>query len=473
MCPIILCSVIVGTFLILVIALVSKARKKKNINNLKEKAGKAEKENALLAIDELRKIIKAQPYDYETRKKLIDLYFQQKMYLPAVRECMVMVDACATGAEVNELVYTKKIGEGYFHLKNYEEAKKYFLIARKISKNTDFLSSFYLGKIEFENQNNDKAIYFLNEAMKMDSNNLELVRLKGVLSFNIGSYREASLAMGKIVAANPGDTEAIYYLGISLFRINKFVDAVKYLSMVRNVALYQIDVEFTLATIYKKKGDLPKAVEVLTEVLDSVKKGTIANFPPNKACDIYYLLGDCYAASRETNSALAAFQEVVNINPRYKDASFRLEHCSQLSENTLLERFLVGTVNDFTSICKMFVKYYVAKYSHLRGSVKFFSADINSRGEMEIRAEVSSGKYATVVYFIFFRTNSTIGDFTLRSVYNMLKEEKIDKGVCVTAGTFSPTAVTFMESRMLDGIDKAQLSQILQEMTPLIHQKNS
>jgi tetratricopeptide (TPR) repeat protein len=346
------------------------------------------------------------------------------------------------------------------------------LIARKLAKNADFQSSFFLGKIEFENQNNDKAIYFLNEAMKIDSNNLELVRLKGVLSFNIGSYREASLAMGKIVVANPGDTEAIYYLGISLFRINKFVDAVKYLSMVRNVPQYQIDVEYTLATIYKKKGDLSKAIEVLVEVLDSVKKGTIVNFPPNKACDIYYLLGDCYAASRETNNALAAFQEVVNINPRYKDASFRVEHCSQLSENTLLERFLAGSVNDFTSICKMFVKYYIAKYSHLRGSVKFFSSDINSRGEMEIRAEVSSGKYATVVYFIFFRTNSTIGDFTLRSVYNMLKEEKVDKGVCITAGTFSDTAIHFMESRMLDGVDKVQLSKILQEMTPLIHKKN-
>lgn len=473
MFPIILCSIIVGLFFILTTVIFSKARSKKNISNLKEKADKAEKENALLAIDDLRKIIKAQPYDYETRKKLIDLYFQQKMYLPAVRECMFLVDACATGADVDELLYTRKIGEGYFFLKNYEEAKKYFLIARKLSKNTDFQSSFYLGKIEFENQNNDKAIYFLNEAMKIDSNNLELIRLKGVLSFNIGSYREASLAMGKIVAANPGDTEAIYYLGMSLFRVNKFADAVKYLSMVRNIAQYQIDVEYTLATIYKKKGDLPKAVEVLSEVIDSVKKGTIANFPPSKACDIYYLLGDCYAASRETNNALAAFQEVVNINPRYKDASFRVEHCSQLSKNTLLERFLAGTVNDFTSICKMFVKYYIAKYSHIRGAVKFFSADINSRGEMEIRAEVSSGKYATVVYFIFFRTNSTIGDFTLRSVYNMLKEEKVDKGVCVTAGNFSDTAVTFMESRMLDGVDKNQLSQILQEMTPLIHKKST
>ena len=53
-----------------------------------------------------------------------------------------------------------------------------------------------------------------------------------------------------------------------------------------------------------------------------------------------------------------------------------------------------------------------------------------------------------------------------------MEEEKIDKGICVTAGSFSPTAITFMESRMLDGIDKAQLSQILQEMTPLIHKKN-
>ena len=66
------------------------------------------------------------------------------------------------------------------------------------------------------------------------------------------------------------------------------------------------------------------------------------------------------------------------------------------------------------------------------------------------------------------RSNTTIGDFIVRGIYNRLKEEKIDKGICVTAGNFSDTAKQFAESRMIELIEKNQLIDILSEIGKIL-----
>lgn len=464
-----LCT-IVGLLFLFVLFFIAKFLAKNKVKKLKIKAKEARKENAFLAVDELRKILKLKPDDQVTRKKLVDVLFEIQMYLPAIRECMLLVDASASNKEVDELTYTRKIGEGYFLLKNYVEAKKYFLIAKKIS-NIDFLSNFYLGKIEYENENYEKALLYLNEAVKADPENLESLRLKGVAAFLHGSYRESILAMTKVAAANSSDQEVLYYLGMGLFRVNKFPDAVKVFNQIRTVPQYKIEVEYCLATIYKKSGEHGRAIEILNELLKSVETDHALKIPEKKLLDIYYLQGECFANLHDTSKALHSFQECAKIHSSYRDVQQRIELYSQLTTNVLLERFLVGSVNDYTSLCKMFVKYYIMKFSHIKGNIKFFSAEINLKGEMEIRAEVSSSKFVIVVYFIFFRSNSTIGDFTVRNIYNMLKDEKIDKGVCVTAGNFSETAMNYIESRMLETVDKNQLAEILKGMEPYVQGK--
>ncbi|HOF01195.1 MAG TPA: restriction endonuclease, partial [Spirochaetota bacterium] len=63
---------------------------------------------------------------------------------------------------------------------------------------------------------------------------------------------------------------------------------------------------------------------------------------------------------------------------------------------------------------------------------------------------------------------TTVGDLTLRIIYNKLRDEKIDKGVCVTAGNFSPTAKDFVESRMLELVEREKTSEILSKVKEMI-----
>lgn len=452
---------------IIIAYIVIRIIKRKSDKKIESKIQKISNENSFVAIDELRKILKQRPSDHKTREKLVEVLFNTKMYLPAIKESMLLIDASVSDPDISELKYTNKIGEAYFMLNNFNDSKKYFMFAKKID-DLDYTTNFYLGKIEYENANYDKALSFLNIAVKVKPESLEAQKMKGLLSFQSGLYRETVNAMMKVIESNPEDTDAYYYLGYSYFKLNRSDEAKKVLNSIVNVDKYKFDVQFILANICRKDNAFVQAIEIFENMIktsgsvDEKVKGT-------KMIEAYYNLSECYFNIHNISKSLYNLEEAAKINPNYKDIQQKIELYTQLARNTLLEKYLIGSVNEFTNICKMFVKYYVKKSSAIQGNVKFISAGLNSKGEMEIRAELSSNKFVIVYYFVFFRSNTTIGEFVIRNIYNMLKDEKIDKGVCVTAGNFSETAVNFIESRMLEIVEKQKLSDILKDIGHLLN----
>ena len=61
---------------------------------------------------------------------------------------------------------------------------------------------------------------------------------------------------------------------------------------------------------------------------------------------------------------------------------------------------------------------------------------------------------------------------TIRTHYSNLKEQKADKGICVTAGTFSDSAKAFVESRMIKIIEKDELVELLNKLSSYIKKKD-
>lgn len=449
--------------LYIVMTVLRKMRAKKNHQTF----NKMSKENNYLAIDELRKILKTKPSDYKTRDKLIELLFSSKMYLPAIKECLLMIDASVTNKEISEIKYTVLTGKGYYFLNNVSEAKKYFMFAKRID-DLDFETNYYLGKLEYDNESYEKALSYLNIASRVNPEHVESQKIRGQLCFQAGAYRDCVNSMSRVIEKNPEDNEAFYFFGYSYYKLNKFEDAKKILIKLMDDEKYSAEVIFVLANINKKEKAYVQSIELLEKLLKMKDK-----LPSNNSyiLEVYYILSECYFHIHNVGKSLYYLEEAAKVDPSYKDVQQKIDLYSQLARNTLLEKYLIGSVNEFTNICKMFVKFYIGKYSTLKGNVKFISAQLNSKGEMEIRSEVSSNKFVVTYYFIFFRSNTTIGDFTVRNIYNMLKDDKTDKGVCVTAGSFSDTAVSFIESRMLEVVEKKQLTEILKEIGHLLQTK--
>ena len=130
-----------------------------------------------------------------------------------------------------------RIGYSYFFLEDYTKAEKYFLKVYEQEpdneKACDFLVGTYiaLGEIEEENGNSEKAIEYALEAKKYAKtreNKIDTEIFLASLYNRHMKYTEAEEILRPILAKNKRDVEGIYELGYSLFKQERYEEALKY-----------------------------------------------------------------------------------------------------------------------------------------------------------------------------------------------------------------------------------------------------
>ncbi|MBO4546889.1 MAG: restriction endonuclease, partial [Treponema sp.] len=58
-----------------------------------------------------------------------------------------------------------------------------------------------------------------------------------------------------------------------------------------------------------------------------------------------------------------------------------------------------------------------------------------------------------------------VGELFVRDFHAKIKDKKVDRGYCVTPGTFSEEAHKYVEGRPIDLIEKTQLMALLKKVT--------
>lgn len=432
--------------------------KNKKVNN---KINNLSKEDKLIAVDELRKIVRSNPENFTAREKLAEALFDVKSYVPAIKEFLTLIDNSTTHKELNELKYTIRVADTYLKLENYNDAKKYYLLAKK-TDDLDFYVNSNLGKIEIIEKNYDKAFFYLNVASKVSPEDLDVQKSLGICFYHLNRFNEAREALVKVFSKNQDDAETNYFLGFSLANLSRNEEALKVFAKIEKNPQYAGVVLCEMALIHKKMKMYIQSIEEYEKLLQN------NYFKGDSLLEVYYNLGDCYVNIHNLAKAIQVWQKLASINSNYKDVQTKLETYSQLNSNSMLERYLLGSVNQFTNIGKLIVKFYIAKYAKLKGTIKFLNIKLNTDNTLEMYVEISSGNFIEQVYFCFMRSTTTVGDLILRNLYNQLREQKIDRGICITAGNFSPTAKNFVESRMIELIEKNQLIDILQSISSML-----
>ena len=130
-----------------------------------------------------------------------------------------------------------RIGYSYFFLEDYTKAEKHFLKVCEQEpddeKACDFLVGTYiaLGEIEEENENSEKAIEYALEAKKYAKtreNKIDTEIFLASLYNRHMRYTEAEEILRPILAKNKRDVEGIYELGYSLFKQERYEEALEY-----------------------------------------------------------------------------------------------------------------------------------------------------------------------------------------------------------------------------------------------------
>jgi hypothetical protein len=96
--------------------------------------------------------------------------------------------------------------------------------------------------------------------------------------------------------------------------------------------------------------------------------------------------------------------------------------------------------------------------------VKILTVSIRRSEYIDIAADVDAGSWHDVVLYRFVRGSALVGELMLRDLYAKLKELKGARGVCVAPATFSESAKSFVQNRVLDLVDKPVLIKLLQKV---------
>lgn len=133
---------------------------------------------------------------------------------------------------------------------------------------------------------------------------------EAITHFRAGRLAEAEAIYLKLLAANPGDANALHFLGILRHSQRRPDEAVELITRALKIAPRDPNYWNSLANIVSTTGKLDAAEFAYQRAIE---------FRPG-FLEAWYNLGNLRRRMRKREEALAAFQRVVELNPKYGNA---------------------------------------------------------------------------------------------------------------------------------------------------------
>ena len=176
-----------------------------------------------------------------------------------------------------------RIGYSYFFLEDYTKAEKHFLKVCEQEpdneKACDFLVGTYiaLGEIEEENGNSEKAIEYALEAKKYAKtrgNKIDTEIFLASLYNRHMRYTEAEEILRPILAKNKRDVEGNYELGYSLFKQERYEEALEYFLKLEKLDYADEWLYQKIGICYKNLGKNEEALEYYLKAVELDEEDT-------------------------------------------------------------------------------------------------------------------------------------------------------------------------------------------------------
>lgn len=246
--------------------------------------GLEEKQNGrrLESLKYFEKAIKFDSINKAVTAELASAYLDLRRY-PQARLTFKKLETLGETTAVNY----KQILTLSFQLKNNEEVLVY---ADKLKKaDPSEKVAYYIGKVNYDNDNYGEAIKFLNEAAKEDPANADVPYMIAHCYADMTNYKLAVPFFQKAIALKPAEAYWVYELGLVCYAMNDDKNALKYILEAGDKG-YKKDNDYmeNLGIAYLNAGDLDAGVKILNDIL--VKKPSDMNLL-NLIAEAYYEKG--------------------------------------------------------------------------------------------------------------------------------------------------------------------------------------
>ena len=389
------------------------------------------------------------PRDAKALLVLAEAAFAAADFETARARYSVLLDLCAAEPDIDEAAIVLRHGIAAFRAGALEEARKSLLLARARNEQ-GFDENFTLGCLERGLGDHEKAAGFFLRAHRADPDRIDATRLLGESLFSLGHFRDAIPLLRRAYEQMPGDAALLFSLGEAYSETDKKDTAERIFSRLRADPTLGPKAALRSAELQMDKRQYDGAIEDLQIGL------RLAGADLDTRLALKYRLGVACLKKGDVAKALVPWKEIADLSPAYRDVPDLLARYKEMSTNAKLKSYLLAPISEFVTLCRK-----LAALVYPRTRTKILSVSLRKSEYVDITAEVNAGAWQETVLFRFVRATGVIGELALRDMYAKLKEIKAGKGVCIAPAAFSPSAVTFIEGRILDVMDKQALIKLL------------
>lgn len=277
--------------------------------------GLQEKQNGR-RLESLKNFEKAVKYDGGSKTIIAELasaYHDLRKYTYALETYKKL----AAMGDVSPELYKKLLTLSY-QLKQKDDV---LLFADKLKKaDPNEKVAFYIGRVQYDNDNYGEAIKYLNQAEKEDPANAEIPYLIAHSYADMMNYKLAIPYFKKAIELKPTEAYWIYELSLICYAMHNDKDALKYMLEAGEKGLKKDnDYLENLAIAYLNVGDLEKGVEMLNEILK--RKPSDLN--------ILNMVAEAYYGKAKFDQAMDYWDRVLEYDKENASALYMIGMCYQ------------------------------------------------------------------------------------------------------------------------------------------------
>ncbi len=355
-------------------------------------------------------------------------------------------------SKIKEVDIRSELAAHYKIRKNFDDAKKEFLILTKIDP-SNYLNYYELVLMFYNSGIYEKAGAFFKKSIAANSQHGMSYYYLGQIQFKNSLHQDAKQMFLNAIKVDPTNYRSHYFLGLVLRQQGDYEWAIKEFEICQKDDELKVKSFLAKGTCYVEKGQHPKAIQEFERGLKFAKSGSDAEL------NMRYYMADCQEKMRDLHAAISNWEKITQTNQKFKDVQDKLQKYAEFRQDDSIKDFLIVGLSQFEHMSRKMVE---------GMGLKILDVEIISDTEIELVAIDSGGKWRNTrqmnkIIRIIRRTDSIPESF-LRKLHEGMKLKNATRIVIITTGEFPHKTTEYANTRPIDLLGKSELITLLKKV---------
>ena len=405
-----------------------------------------------IAIKKLTQLLEKDNRDPYAHYLLAEAYRTEGNYQFAVIEYRQVLKFGRFDSKIKEVNIRSALVKIYKEKKSYEEARNELLILTKIDS-SNFEVFFDLGVILFNLGHFDKAAGYFKNSTSLNAQHAQSFFYLGQISYKSGLFSDAKQYFINTIKLDQQNYQAHYFLGLALKQQDDIEWALKEFEISLKSDELKLKSLIARGMCFLEKSQFQKAAMEFERGVKFAKSGSDIEL------DIRYYLAECQEKVRDVQSAIANWERIFDVNPRFRDVQHKLALYAEFRQDDRIKDFIIAGLAQFELIARKIVA---------GMNLNIVDFEIISDIEIEVLAVESEGKWRNTrqsnKIIRINRATDILTDSYLRTIYETMKPRNATTVLIITTAELSPKALEFANTRPMNIKGKNELIEFLKKI---------